>query len=754
MAGNVAVWGIDIGQCSLKALRCRQGDKPGQLVAEAFDYIAYPKILSQPGSDPAELIGEALKHFLSRNTVRGYRVAISVPGQSGLARFIKLPPVEAKKIPDIVRYEARQQIPFDLADVIWDYQRMGGGAEEEGFALETEVGLFAMKRDQVYRALEPFTKLGIEVDVVQLTPLALYNFLLFDQMQGLPPIDQYDPDDPPPSTVVVSLGTDATDLVVTNGYRVWQRSIPLGGNHFTKALTKELKLTFAKAEHLKCNAASAPDPRALFQAMRPVFNDLLTEIQRSIGYFTSIDRRAKIEKIVTLGNAMKMPGLRRYLSQSLGVEVVRLDSFERLTGPEVVGAPAFKENLLCFSVAYGLAVQGLAVGRGTLTTNLLPPEIVKDRFIRSKKPWTLAAAAILLLGCAIGYGSRSLALGTVDEKRFATAEQRMKDVIALSGNLKQQAEMAKTDFAKALDTGQHLVGNVENRILWLELLRAIDEALPAGDPPERRPRDVHQWRDLHIQSIDCQPVADLATSWWTNVQGAYRSPDGGAPATAGTDPAAAGLAAPAVGAPGAAPPPAAPAPDGSGAPGAAPGPTGAGWVIRLTGYHYHNPEATAGEIADDKLGNVAGAQYVRDTLIRNLEEKEFFLPATKEDGGADGAAKDRKPELVSMKDLGIGYPTLTYQGKPTPCAIADPNVDKENAAESPAPGTNHGIGVGGPAIGPGAASKETPMLQVRRCDFVVEFCWRPTPPTARLEKRKQARQEQPDASGQVGSNQL
>ncbi len=65
-------------------------------------------------------------------------------------------------------------------------------------------------------------------------------------------------------------------------------------NHFTKALTKELKLTFATAEHLKRNAAKADDPKALFQAMRPVFNDLLTEVQRSIGYFSNIDRRAKI----------------------------------------------------------------------------------------------------------------------------------------------------------------------------------------------------------------------------------------------------------------------------------------------------------------------------------------------------------------------------------------------------------------------------------------------------------------------------
>ena len=170
--------------------------------------------------------------------MRGDRVAISVSGQSGLARFIKLPPVESKKIPDIVKYEARQQIPFPLEDVVWDYQQMAGGSEEEGFALETEVGLFAMKRDQVYRALKPFEEAGIEVDIIQLTPLAIYNYTVFDQMQDLPPAGQYDPDNPPESVVVLSLGTDTTDLVVTNGYRVWQRSVPIGGSHFTKALTQ------------------------------------------------------------------------------------------------------------------------------------------------------------------------------------------------------------------------------------------------------------------------------------------------------------------------------------------------------------------------------------------------------------------------------------------------------------------------------------------------------------------------------------
>src|SRR5450432_3724733 len=250
------VWGIDLGQSALKALRLELID--GVVTATAFDYIEHPKILSQPDADPDQLTRDALNQFLARNSLQGDLIAISVPGQNGLARFIKLPPVEAKKIPDIVKYEARQQIPFALDDVIWDYQPLAGGSVDEGYALETEVGIFAMKRDQVAKALKPLEEAGVEVELIQLAPLSIYNFICFDQMENL---TTYDRANPPPSKVVLSLGTDTTDLVITDGFRVWQRSIPIGGNHFTKALTKELKLTFAKAEHLKRNAMKAENPK-------------------------------------------------------------------------------------------------------------------------------------------------------------------------------------------------------------------------------------------------------------------------------------------------------------------------------------------------------------------------------------------------------------------------------------------------------------------------------------------------------------
>src|SRR5437763_293409 len=375
--------------------------KDGEVVATAFEYIEHPKILSQPDADPDELTREALTQFLSRNSIKGDIVAISVPGQSGLARFVKLPPVDEKKIADIVKFEAKQQIPFPLEEVVWDFQRLNKGDIVDGLALETEIGLFAMKRDMVTRAIAQFKDVNVEVHLVQMAPLALNNFVSYDLL-GKSTSNMAEDDDSHECIVCLEIGTDSSNLVITDGGRIiWQRPIPIGGNHFTRALTKEMKLTFAKAEHLKRNAtkSGASELKKILAALKPVLNDFVGEVQRSLGYFTNTHRDAQIEYMVGLGNAFRLPGMQRFLAEKLQLEVRKLDKMTRLEG-EVLTTPIYAENVLSFGVAYGLALQGLT--RAKLVTNLLPGEIRLERLVKAKKPWAVAAAALLLLGAA-GY---------------------------------------------------------------------------------------------------------------------------------------------------------------------------------------------------------------------------------------------------------------------------------------------------------------------------------------------------------------
>jgi len=377
MASAKTVWGIDIGQCALKAMKLRAVDE--QLYLEAFDVVEHPKVLSQPDADRDQLMRNALEQFLARNNVAGCRVVVAAPGQSGFTRFVKLPPVEPRQVPEIVRFEAEQQIPFAIGEVIWRWQ-----AFKDANSPDIEVGLFAMKRTDVFEVLDRFNEVGISADVVQMTPLALYNFMSFD--------NQCASDG---ATLLADVGADKTDLVVSDGARIWTRTLQLGGNNFTQALVKAFKLSFAKAEKLKRTAVTSPHARHIFQVMRPVFAELVQEIQRSIGYYTSLHRESRFKRVVGLGNGFRLPGLQKFLEQNLGIPVVRVDAYNQLSPSAAVNAPAFTENVLSFAVAYGLALQGLDLTR--IQTSLLPEEIARRRRWARKRPWFAASAAMVLV---------------------------------------------------------------------------------------------------------------------------------------------------------------------------------------------------------------------------------------------------------------------------------------------------------------------------------------------------------------------
>jgi len=733
MASSNGVWGIEIGQAALKALRCHlDGDT---IVADAFDYIEYPKMLSQPEAEPAELIAEALEKFKERNDSRNFKICMSVPGQSGLAKFFKPPPVEVKKLADLVRYEARQQIPFDLDDVVWDYQMMPGSTVEDGYALESEVGLFAMKREMVARQLQPLDRSGVEVDLIQMAPLAIYNMLAYDRMHERIDNEPFNVDSPPTSTVLLSIGTDSSDLIITNGFRIWQRSMPLGGNHFTRQLTKDLKLTFAKAEHLKRNAREAVDPKLVFQTMRPVFNDMVTEVQRSIGFFRSLNKKAEITELLIAGNTVKMPGLAGYIGKNLGLEVHVLDRFNRLSGDDVLSVPAFRDNAPTFAVCYGLCLQGLGVSQ--LRNSLVPREIVVERIIRAKKPWAVAAVATLMAGMAAHYAFTQRSWAKTHPSLWDRASAAVASMSSYSSNhVGQDGTLnSKLEYLDVL--GEEVSSNAERRLMWLEILRALNAAIPRTEYPDGKvpsPKVVpfEDRQDIHITGIESKRYEDLAT-WFTEpVALRYREELRNLARVNGTPITEEALA--------------------------DTGPTGAGWVFELTGYHYYNK----------RIGS-EGSNHVRKTLITNLMKNPIPLPDT------SGQVIDFTPD-----ELGLKYPLLLNDEKPRSVKLPNPDYDPEairaaimeaeaamsglppggvaggrTPARTPARGgaATGGARAGGAAAGGAAATTGAPgelqiepaTLDVLRHDFIVQVVWQPTSISERLKIREEKRAAEAEA---------
>ncbi|MCG3181706.1 MAG: hypothetical protein BIFFINMI_04105 [Phycisphaerae bacterium] len=461
MASTSAVWGIDVGQCALKALRVQLSPE-GNVEVTHFDIIEHPKILSQPDADADQLVRNALDKFLSRNDITGCKVALSVPGQSSFARFIKLPPVERKRVPEIVQFEAVQQIPFDIEEVEWDYQIF-----ESPTSPDLEVGIFAMRKELVLQHLANFTMQGIEAEIVQLAPLALYNMMAYDQQVANKG-----------ATILIDVGAENTDLVISDGDRIWLRSIPTGGNNFTESLVKAFKLSFSKAENLKRTAATSKYARQIFVAMRPVFGDLVSEVQRSIGFYTSLNRDAEITRVLCLGNAFRLPGLQKYLEQNLNTETVRLNAFNRLKPTDTINAPAFTENVLSFGVAYGLGLQGL--GQAPIQSNLLPFTIVRQRNWRAKRPWFAASAAVMALGLGVASYSAASANRKINQSledqngAYQTAQR------VLAANKKIQAQVGELKRAQGNEEDE--INDIKKIIAYRPTMLLVYSAVQKAAP--------------------------------------------------------------------------------------------------------------------------------------------------------------------------------------------------------------------------------------------------------------------------------
>jgi len=391
MAGrSESVWAIDIGNSSLKALRL--STERGALEVADFENIRHGKILAGSGvtqEEREELIALSLRRFVDKHDLSMDEVVVSVPSQNSFARFVNLPPVEKKRIAEIVKFEAVQQIPFDINEVQWDWQLM---SEEE--STELKVGIFAIKNEVIDSLLEHYLREDIQVSYVQIAPMALYNYILYDR-PSLVSSDEK-------AAVILNVGAEITDLVVCTKSSVWQRCIMMGGNSFTRAIADTFRLDFEKAEKLKRTAPVSKYARQIFQAMRPVFTEMASEIQRSLGFFKSSNPNTRVVRVIGLGGGTKLRGLLKYLQQTLQMPVERPDTFKRLAIGPGVPAAKFGGNVSEFGVVYGLALQGLGLGR--LENNLLPRSMVRSKAWAGKSRWFVFAACMLLVVSVMSLG--------------------------------------------------------------------------------------------------------------------------------------------------------------------------------------------------------------------------------------------------------------------------------------------------------------------------------------------------------------
>lgn len=375
-------WGLDIGYSAIRLVklhRQKQGVVLSDLAVRTIDAIP-------DDPDYEEKMISVLAELIEEKKIGSKPVVVSQPGSITLFRDFPLPAISSNKLQEIVSYEARQQIPYPLEEVLWDFHQYKADPDSP----ELNIALVCIRRDFIENLLEINEELGMNIVCVQPGPVALANFIQYDQ--------------PPEGTVMLlDAGVRATDFLVLRKDNFWLRSIPVCGSDVTKALITKFNMEYAAAEELKLKMGESKQADRVFQVVVPVLRSLAAEIQRSLGYYKSLYRGVKVDGAICAGGTFKLAGVDQFMADDLGMPVSLIQELSSLEFGDEVDADFVNENIQCLGVAIGLALQG--IGEAQVSVNLLPPEIQTQHKVHAKVPYALAAVVLLIISVVISLSS-------------------------------------------------------------------------------------------------------------------------------------------------------------------------------------------------------------------------------------------------------------------------------------------------------------------------------------------------------------
>jgi type IV pilus assembly protein PilM len=159
------------------------------------------------------------------------------------------------------------------------------------------------------------------------------------------------------SLAVIDLGAQVTKLYIAQGGFLRRiHRVQAGGAYVTKALAKELGVSFEEAENIKRNfnedSATAPQIKKL---MENAYAPALSEIKRVISQY-ELRTSTQVGRVVVTGGGALFPEMLSIVRYALSKEVERSNPFNK------IAFPAFLEDTLVeiapvFTVALGAALR-------------------------------------------------------------------------------------------------------------------------------------------------------------------------------------------------------------------------------------------------------------------------------------------------------------------------------------------------------------------------------------------------------------
>ena len=462
MLGPERMLALDIGASTIKVGEFQAAKGQGLRLTN-FNY-------AELGIDPEHeenrkaLIVSTVRNVIRERNIKARSVVFSVSGQSVFTRFVKLPPVDQSKVAQIIQYEAQQNVPFPIDEVIWDYQLLGSNPQGE-----LEVVLLAIKSDIIEELTEGVESCGLRTDIVDVAPMALYNAVRYNygDLEGC--------------TMVVDLGARTTNLLFLEQNRVFSRSIPIAGNAITQSIASEFNVPFLEAEHMKKThgfvalGGAYEEPENETQArvskiIRNVMTRLHAEIARSINFYKGQQGGSLPARVLLSGGTSIIPYTDRFFKEKIQTDIEYFNPFRNVE----IDPQVSRDELARCAHFFGEIV-GLGLRKTTecpIEVNLLPKSARRREQMQQQRPYLAGAAVCVLLIplCWLGYTQKMVALKT-------TQLHELTDKVKVLDDLSQRLNREQNQLSAVQVKAGQIVSLVDQRSLWPELLQDLTSRL-------------------------------------------------------------------------------------------------------------------------------------------------------------------------------------------------------------------------------------------------------------------------------------
>ena len=428
------------------------------------------EVLADPASEGMRRaqMTVAVREMMDSLRIKDGNVNFAVPGQSVFARFVKLPLVEEEKIERIISFEAQQNVPFPIDEVVWDYQLVGAGTEEQ-----IQVVLVAIKADLLDEINDAVEETGLRTSIVDVAPMALYNAF------------RYNYSDLSGSSLLVDIGARTTNLLFIEPGRIFTRSISIGGGSITAAIAKEFGEPFPAAELRKKRDGfvslggvyaepSDVDVARVSKIVRGTMTRLHAELMRSISHYRAQQQGNTPERVLLCGGSASMPYVREFFHEKLQLPIEFFNPFRNVAVAETAAVAEVARSAHLLGELVGLALR--SVTGCPMELNLRPANVARRHELEKRRPFFVAAAAFFifaLLGWS-AYYARAAQVAQQSAEEFQPKIEMMRAA-------DRKLETLRKATAVLDKAATPLIAAVNARGFWVELLDDLNLHLPPED---------------------------------------------------------------------------------------------------------------------------------------------------------------------------------------------------------------------------------------------------------------------------------